>query len=97
MPCKRCGGGLIETSESLPYIGPRGCLVELRDVRAIRCAICGVGEWHLPELQALDVLIRALAIEQPHGIPPLVYKHDHWTFAVRPIDDELGETTWPRA
>jgi hypothetical protein len=94
--CRRCGGVVVETLETFPYIGPRVYLVELREVDTIRCAMCGVGEWHVPELQALDVLIRALATAQPHAIPQLTFKHDRWRIVVDPID-QSENTTWPRA
>ena len=97
MRCRRCGGVLVETLETFPYIGPQCYLVELRDVDTIRCAMCGVGEWHVLELQALDILIRVLATEQPHGIPQLVFKDHRWRVVAPPIDDRSGETTWPRA
>ena len=44
MRCRHCGGVVVETLETFPYIGPPGYLVELRDVDTTRCAMCGVGD-----------------------------------------------------
>jgi hypothetical protein len=88
MPCTRCGGVIVEALETFPYVGPRGYVIELRDVRARRCAMCGVGDWQLPAVRSLDVLIRSLAIEQPRGTPQLVFKNDGWRVVASSIDGD---------
>ena len=97
MRCRHCGGVVVETLETFPYIGPPGYLVELRDVDTTRCAMCGVGAWHLPDLPALNVLIRALACDQPHAIPQLTFEGDRWRVVAIPLEDVEGDTTWPKA
>jgi hypothetical protein len=88
MPCRRCGGVIVEALETFPYVGPRGYVVELRDVHARRCVTCGVGDWQLPALRALDVLIRVLASEQPHRTPQLVFKNESWRVAAWSIGED---------
>jgi hypothetical protein len=76
--CARCAATVVEVRETVPYIGPHGYVVELRDVQALRCGVCGTGQLVVPGLRALDVLIRVLAVEQPHRTPQLAFRNGSW-------------------
>jgi hypothetical protein len=62
----------------LPYVGPGEYVVELRDVRAECCPGCGARHLQIPQLHALDVLIRALSREQPGRTPRLAFQNGRW-------------------
>jgi hypothetical protein len=54
MPCQRCGGAIVDARETLPYVGPHEYVVDLRDVRSLRCSACGRSSLQVPALEALD-------------------------------------------
>ena len=78
MRCARCAASLVDIRETVPYVGPHGYVVELRDVQALRCGACGTGQLMVPGLRVLDVLIRVLAAEQPHRTPQLAFRNGSW-------------------
>jgi hypothetical protein len=95
MHCRRCGGALLTVTETLPYVGPGEYVVKLRDVGSLRCSACRARHLHVPDLRALDVLIQALAREQPRRTPQLAFRDGHWRVAAWSADEHLspGEPT----
>ena len=95
MHCHRCGGAVLEVRATLPYVGPGEYVVELHDVQSLRCSACRMARLQVPELQALDVLIRALAREQPRRTPQLTFRDGHWRVAAWSADEDRppGEPT----
>jgi hypothetical protein len=71
--CRRCGGNVRLAYETVPYIalGPR--LVELRNVAVRRCSVCGHMGIDVPDVRALDVLVRCLCVESTDVMPRLEY------------------------
>ena len=70
---------MSECRETVPYVGPGPCVVELRDVRATTCGTCGHGELDVPERRRLDSLVGTLRNES------LPYDAGRWRFvAVAP-------------
>ena len=67
-----------KSERTVLYVGPHGYVVELCDVKALRCGGCGTGQLVVPGLRALDVLIRLLAVEQPHRTPQLAFRNGSW-------------------
>ena len=94
--CSRCGATVAEKRETLPYVGPGQYIVELRDVRSVRCNNCGAGHLQIPELRALDVLIRALSREQPERTPRLGFQNGRWRVVAwsEDADASSGEAVW---
>ena len=78
MACQRCGGDVVASRQTVPYVaaGPR--VVELRDVRALRCSACGHLDLQLPDLPALDTLARCLFAEVADGAPQLAFEEGRW-------------------
>lgn len=81
MRCQRCGSRRTETDETLPYVGPRAYVVTLRAVRTLRCTICGRTDMHVPDLPALDRVIRRLARYEPMRSPELEFRDGSWHIA----------------
>ena len=76
--CQRCGGRVSESHETLPYIAPGPCVVELRNVAVRRCVSCGQTGIEVPDASALDVLVRCLSAEGTNAMPQLVYEDGRW-------------------
>ena len=76
--CGRCGGTVRLTYETIPYlaVGPR--VVELRNVAVRRCLVCGHIGIEVPDVRALDVLVRCLCVESAHDMPRLEYADGRW-------------------
>lgn len=91
MRCHRCGGALIECRETVPYVGPGPCVVELRDVRATRCGTCGKGELDVPERRRLDTLVGTLRSESLPYTPILTYDAGRWRLVA--VTPECESTT----
>jgi uncharacterized Zn finger protein len=78
MACQRCGGTVSESHETVPYIGPGPCVVELGHVAVRRCVRCGQMGIEVPDASALDVLVRRLRVEGTNAMPQLVYEDGRW-------------------
>ena len=81
--CRRCGGTVRLTYETVPYIavGPR--VVELRNVAVRRCSVCSHMGIEVPDVRALDVLVRCLCVESTHDMPRLEYADGRWRILAR--------------
>jgi hypothetical protein len=81
--CRRCGGSVRLAYETIPYlaVGPR--VVELRNVTVRRCADCGHMGIDVPDVRALDVLVRCLCVESTHDLPRLEYTDGRWRILAR--------------
>jgi len=89
MHCHRCGGAVLEAHKTLPYVGPGEYIVELRDVQSLRCSACRASIRQVPDLHALDVLIRTLAKERPRRTQ-LAFRDGRWRVAAwSSIADDL--------
>src|SRR5262245_14299290 len=82
--CHRCGGALVELRETVPYVGPGPCVVQLRDLRALRCSACGHSELNVPERQRLDLLVRTLRTESLPYTPTLTFDEGRWRIVPGP-------------
>jgi len=78
MTCRRCGGKLHVSYETLPYIAKGPCVVELRNVAVRRCAVCGDMGIDVPDARALDVLLRRLHVETTRVVPQFEYEDGRW-------------------
>jgi hypothetical protein len=78
MRCRCCGGAVVEMLETLPYVGPGPCVVEVRDIHVARCTGCTKMTIEVPESQALDTLIRCLGNEMSGLLPQLTYEQGRW-------------------
>jgi hypothetical protein len=67
-----------ESHETVPYIGPGPCVVELRNVVVRRCVNWGHMGTAVPDAAALDVLVRCLQVERTKAMPQLVYEDGRW-------------------
>jgi hypothetical protein len=76
--CRRCGGNVSESHETVPYIGPGPCVVELRNVAVRRCVTCGQMGIEVPDAASLEVLIQSLRADRTRAMPQLVYKLGRW-------------------
>jgi hypothetical protein len=90
--CQRCGGALIEMHETVPYVGPGPCVVELRDVRALTCSACGHGELDVPERRRLDTLVRTLRTECLAYTATLTFEDGRWQIVSGPPSPEHDAT-----
>ena len=81
MRCQHCGCGRTETVEKLPYVGPRAYVVTLCAVRTLRCTVCGRTDMYVPDLPALDRVIRRLARDEPLRSPELEFRDGVWRVA----------------
>ena len=81
MHCLRCGGARAESYETLAYVGPGPCAVDLQHMHVLRCTACAHVAFDLPEPRALDVLIRCLRVERGDAVPQLIFEHGHWRIA----------------
>jgi hypothetical protein len=79
---------MIELRETVPYVGPGPCVVELRDVRAVRCSACWHGELDVPERRRLDTLVRTLRGESLPYTPTLIFDDGRWRIVAAPPDRE---------
>jgi hypothetical protein len=81
--CRRCGGTIRLTYETVPYlaIGPR--VVELRNVAVRRCSVCSHIGIEVPDVRALDVLVRCLCVESTHDMPRLEHADGRWRILTR--------------
>jgi len=81
--CRRCGGTLRLIYETVPYlaVGPR--VVELRNVVVRRCSACSHMGIEVPDVRALDVLVRCLCVESTHDMPRLEYSDGRWRILTR--------------
>jgi YgiT-type zinc finger domain-containing protein len=86
--CQRCGGALLELRETVPYVGPGPCVVELRDLRALTCTACGHGELDVPERRRLDTLVRTLRSESLSHTPTLTFEDGRWRVVAGPARPE---------
>jgi len=86
--CQRCGGALLELRETVPYVGPGPCVVELRDLRALTCSACGHGELDVPERRRLDTLVRTLRSESLSYTPTLAFEDGRWRIVAGPAPPE---------
>ena len=86
--CRRCGGTIRITYETVPYIavGPR--VVELRNVVVRRCSVCSHMGIEVPDVGALDVLVRCLCAESTHDLPRLEYADGRWRILTRTSSHE---------
>jgi len=80
--CRRCGGTVRLTYETGPYlaVGPR---VELRNVAVRRCSVCSHMGIEVPDVRALDVLVRCLCGQRTPEIPRLEYADGRWRIEAR--------------
>jgi hypothetical protein len=76
--CRHCGGARVQTSETMPYVGPGPRVVELLDVHMLRCVACGNLNVELPEALALDLLVKCLAQEVTGPMPSLAFEQGRW-------------------
>ncbi len=90
MHCGRCGGVLIEVRETVPYVGPGPCVVDLENVSALTCRACRRNNLQLPERRALDLLIRTLHTESAQGTYRLAFLSNRWRIVA--MTQGLGET-----
>ena len=81
--CLRCGGSVRLAYETIPYlaVGPR--VVELRNVAVRRCSVCGHMGIDVPDVRALDVLVRCLCVESTAVVPRLEYADGRWRILAR--------------
>jgi len=86
--CQRCGGALLELRETVPYVGPGPCVVELRDLRALTCTACGHDELDVPERRRLDTLVRTLRSESLSYTPTLTFEDGRWRIVAGPARAE---------
>jgi hypothetical protein len=82
LACRRCGGNVRLAYETVPYtaVGPR--VVELRNVAVRRCSVCGHMGIDVPDVRALDVLVRCLCVENTH-VPRLEFADGRWRILAR--------------
>jgi len=82
-PCRRCGGTVRLTYETVPFlaVGPR--VVELRNIAVRRCGECGHKGIDVPDMRALDVLVRCLCVERRQDVPRLEYADGRWRIWLR--------------
>ena len=81
--CARCGANVRESHETVPYIAPGPCAVELRDITVRRCVQCGEMRVHVPDPHGLDVLVRCLRVESTGSKFQLEHEDGHWRVAGR--------------
>ena len=63
MRCRHGGHARDDARETVPYVGPRSRVVELRDMHVLRCRVCPNMTIEVPEPSHLDTLIRCLGTE----------------------------------
>jgi hypothetical protein len=90
MNCRRCGGILVESRDSVPYIAPGPCVVELRNISVRRCSACGDTKIHVPEPQALDTLVRCLQGESLRAMPHVHFENGQWHVVPRRGNGHAG-------
>jgi hypothetical protein len=73
----------VHTAATVPYVGPGPRVVELSNVRVLRCTACGHLEIQVPEPRALDTLTRCLAVETPDYTPTLSFEEGRWRVVPR--------------
>jgi hypothetical protein len=83
--CRWCGGAREESYETLVYVGPGPCAVDLQRVHVLRCTTCAHVAIDVPEPRALDILIRCLRAERGDAVPQLTFEHGHWRVAGRKV------------
>jgi hypothetical protein len=81
---------LVEVRETVPYVGLGPCVVELRDVRALKCTACGHVELDVPEPRRLDTLVRTLRSESLPYTPTLIFDDGRWRIVAAPPDHEAA-------
>ena len=81
---------MSESHETVPYIGPGPCVVELRNVLVRRCIACRQMGIEVPDASDLDVLVRCLRLEGTPAMPQLVYEDGRWRIAEVSRDDRGG-------
>lgn len=81
--CRHCGGTVGLTYETLPYIAVGPSVVELRNVAVRRCSACGHMGIDVPDVRALDVLVRCLCGESTSVVPRLEYADGRWRILAR--------------
>lgn len=81
--CHRCGAGVREDLETVPYVGPGHRVVELRSVHVFRCGACSRMTIELPEPKALDTLLRCLGTECTGPLPQLAFEMGRWCILPR--------------
>jgi hypothetical protein len=88
---------LVELRETVPYVGPGPCVVELRDLRALRCTACGHGELDVPERRRLDMLVRTFRTEGLSYTPTLTFEDGRWRIVSGPSHPESDTPVPARA
>ena len=68
---------------TLPYIAVGPSVVELRNVAVRRCSACGHMGIDVPDVRALDVLVRCLCGESTSVVPRLEYADGRWRILAR--------------
>jgi hypothetical protein len=81
MDCHRCGGEVIDSRQTVPYIAPGPRVVELRHVRTLRCKLCGHLDVAVPERRTLDALARRVVAQTADTMPELVFEQGRWRVA----------------
>jgi len=81
--CRRCGGTVRLTYETLPYIAVGPSVVELRNVAVRRCSVCRHMRIEVPDVRAWDVLVRCLCVESSYDMPRLEYADGRWRISTR--------------
>jgi YgiT-type zinc finger domain-containing protein len=76
--CSTCGGRLVASTQTLPYIAPGPRVVELRDVPAWECVACGQVEVRLPERSGLERLVRTKVPVMADTVPQIAFKESRW-------------------
>ena len=81
--CQKCGGALVEMRETVPYVGPGPCVVELRDL--LSRVYAQLGEvLNVPERRRLDTLVRTLRSESLPYTPTLTFEEGRWRIVAGP-------------
>jgi hypothetical protein len=62
----------------VPYVTPGPFVVQLSNVRVLRCLACGDLQIQVPQPQFLDILARCLALEAPDKTPTLSFEDGKW-------------------
>ena len=79
--CPRCGGGIVATRRTVPYIAPGPRVVALRHMPAFRCTGCDHLNVEVPNRRALDGLARRVVPAGSDITPEFVFEDGHWHIA----------------
>jgi hypothetical protein len=78
MRCACCNAEMAETTVTVPYVTPGPFVVQLSNVRVLRCLACGDLQMQVPEPRVLEILTRCLALEAPDKTPTLNFEGGRW-------------------